>query len=559
MGSADMLRSAANGVLPDRCDAVLIDRVRDGDRDAFAMLYERHRPAARRFARSLVRTDSDADDVVAEVFARVLMAMERGKGPVGTFAPYVMRSVRNECYRVNRRGRRESADRFESVDGDQCSSTSRDQYERFDEVAVLRVALESLPAHQRELLWHTEVDEVTPTELADRNGSTPHAVAMMAMRARRALGSAYLDQHLIADRVHDDLDAECRDARPHLVGFVRGTLGVRRRRHVEAHLARCARCDEAREGLGRVNRQLRVLPIMPLDAGAVGATSLGIKAQILGWLSAQAGPVAASGMLAVSVLGGPAIHRQPPGLAADAEASTPAPLPADLDGPAMTVGLDDQQLLVDVAGAAGPDVGPTDRAAAPLVPTVLAERPATTTPPPGEALPGPSTSTVLPMPDPDSHPGTARATTTPAPANPAGVVGAGRALAAAQAAEPDGPPPGQVTDNGSVNASGVGAPPGQVTNNGNSYGNAGTPPGQVTDHSDGNAGTPPGHVTNDGNADGNGSAGTPPGQLTNNANGNTGTPPAQAVDHANANGNAGAPPDQVTIDGGAEATSAATE
>ena len=233
-----------------------------------------------------------------------------------------MSSVRNECYRVNRRGRRESTDRFESVDGDGGTAPPHDPYDRLDEVAILRVAFESLPAHQRELLWRTEVDEVSPTELAERNGSTPHAMAMMAMRARRALGSAYLDQHMVAERAHHDLDAACRDARPHLAAYVRGTLGIRRRRRVEAHLEDCA---AVRRGSTRP-RSSEPAPAGPARScrstrGAVGTASLGIKAQIVGWLSAQAVPVAASGMLAVSVLGGPMIDHPARSQAEAAEAT----------------------------------------------------------------------------------------------------------------------------------------------------------------------------------------------------------------------------------------------
>ena len=95
-----------------------------------------------------------------------------------------------------------------------------------------------------------------------------------------------------------------------------------------------SRCDDARDGLGRLNRQLRVLPILPIDAGA----ALGIKAQVLGWFSAHALPMAASGVLAVSVLSGPMVDLPPrspdpaadggiesPGTASFQPTATPAP------------------------------------------------------------------------------------------------------------------------------------------------------------------------------------------------------------------------------------------
>ncbi|MET0147070.1 MAG: sigma-70 family RNA polymerase sigma factor [Ilumatobacteraceae bacterium] len=512
VGLADMLTSA-DGVLGELSDAVLIDSVRSGDRGSYAVLYERHGPAARRVARSLVRTDADADDVVSEVFASVLSALENGKGPVGSFVPYLMRSVRNECFRVNRRGRREATGRFDSVDGDAGMAASHDPYGYVDEAATLRAAFDSLPSSQRELLWRTEVDDVTPTKLADGNGSTPHAIAMMAMRARRALASAYLDQHMITEHAPHDLDAECGDARTHLVAYVRGTLGVRRRRRVAAHLERCAHCDEARTGLGRLNKQLRVLPILSLDAGAVGTATIGIRAQFVGWLSAQVAPVAASGMLAVSVLGGPISgrpptpHAQMSGTAVESSTELVNVPRTTLEGFAPVFGRPGQ------AVSPGADLGETFGAAA--TSAALPEQPVSTTP----SVDVPMT-TSPPVRDAAAPPAFAPPSVT-APVLTIGV-GAGPPSVSDELDDP----PGQSTNNGNDNGNG-GTPPGQSTGNGN--GNAGTPPGQSTGNGNGNAGTPPGQLTNNGNG------GTPPGQLTNNGNG--GTPPGQLTNNGNGNGN----------------------
>ena len=559
-----MLSPAPGGMVGGASDAELIERVRDGDHDSYAELYERHGAMARRFARSLVRSDADADDAVAEVFAAVLMALEHGKGPVGTFVPYLMRSIRNECSRVNRRSRRESVDRFETVDGDEEPAARRDPYDRLDEIAVVRVAFDSLPVHQQEVLWRTEVDGVSPTELAEQNDSTPHTTAMRAMRARRALGNAYLGQHLAGERAHHDLEPACQAARPHLASYVRGTLGVRRRRSVEAHLEVCPPCDEARHGLGSLNRQLRIVPFLPLHAGAVGTASLGIKAQIVSWFSAQAFPVVASGMLAVSILA-PTVD-QPITSSNHAGAAGDSPSADVLNPPPVTSVLAVQQLpRPSTVETAGHEDGPRGS-------TAGSDRTALTTPTPVVTFPAPPTTGVAPAavaattttPEPDSRPApsaaaapAARAADPPATAAPSGAP-AGRATSNGSA----GTPPGRVTDtgdgtgNGSANANAA-TPPGQVTGtgNGSANANAATPPGQVTGTGNGNgsasasANTPPGQATDNGT--GNGNAVTPPGQATDNGGGNAtdGTPPGQATNNGNGTGNAGTPPGQATDDG----------
>ncbi|MGH3716721.1 MAG: RNA polymerase sigma factor, partial [Micromonosporaceae bacterium] len=53
-------------------DAELITAVRAGDSQAYATLYARHATAATRLARTLARDSSEADDLVAEAFTRIL-------------------------------------------------------------------------------------------------------------------------------------------------------------------------------------------------------------------------------------------------------------------------------------------------------------------------------------------------------------------------------------------------------------------------------------------------------------------------------------------------------
>ena len=55
-------------------DAELIAHVRAGDLDAYGLLFERHRDAATRLAHAL-GAGADADDLVADAFARVLTVL----------------------------------------------------------------------------------------------------------------------------------------------------------------------------------------------------------------------------------------------------------------------------------------------------------------------------------------------------------------------------------------------------------------------------------------------------------------------------------------------------
>ena len=75
-----------SGVLPPPielppADAELIERMRSGDDTAYEELFRRHADAVRRYARTCCRDAHTADDLTAEVFARVLQAVRGGARP----------------------------------------------------------------------------------------------------------------------------------------------------------------------------------------------------------------------------------------------------------------------------------------------------------------------------------------------------------------------------------------------------------------------------------------------------------------------------------------------
>ena len=73
----------------------LLDRAREGDRSAFGTLYLRHRDAARKVAGMCASSAADAEDAVAEGFARVFAALPRMAGRQIAFRPYLLSCVRN--------------------------------------------------------------------------------------------------------------------------------------------------------------------------------------------------------------------------------------------------------------------------------------------------------------------------------------------------------------------------------------------------------------------------------------------------------------------------------
>lgn len=260
-------------------DEELLRVCRDGDTEAFAALWERHRRAGFVAARSLAPS-LDADDLVSEAYLRIFELVRAGRGPTGAFRPYLYRVIRSV-----------SADRFRS--GEQSTVELHDVPElhetapwednAFDLNAVTE-AFSSLTPRWQAALWYTEVEGLPPREAAVFLGLSANSTSALAARARDALKSAWVEAH-----VHRELaDGACRFTIEHLQRFQRGKLTARVSRQVEAHLDGCDACTRAAAEAKALNRQLGLV-LAWISLGGAGAGLLASQLGLAGHLGAAAG------------------------------------------------------------------------------------------------------------------------------------------------------------------------------------------------------------------------------------------------------------------------------
>src|SRR5215217_7685762 len=245
--------------LDEPSDAELIDSVRSGHNDAYGLLYRRHAGSAVALARQLTGSAAEADDLVAEAFAKVLVTLRAGGGPDTAFRAYLLTTLRNTLYDRARRDRR-----VELSD----DMTRHDRGVQWEDTAVARLesslaarAFNRLPERWQTVLWHTEVEQESPAQVAPLLGLTPNGVAALAYRAREGLRQAYLREH-----VSDGAGARCQWAVERLGVWARDALSARERAKVDDHLARCDRCRPLGAELRDVNGGLRGI-IAPLVLG----------------------------------------------------------------------------------------------------------------------------------------------------------------------------------------------------------------------------------------------------------------------------------------------------
>jgi RNA polymerase sigma factor (sigma-70 family) len=248
----------------------LLERVRQGDEPAFGVLFVRHRAYALGVARRVVGR-GDAEDAVAEAFARIFAILKNGGGPATTFRPYLSVTVHNVAVNRLRKHSRELTtepnDLIPLLVEDDASGqhlTSR----------VVRDAFTTLPARWQQVLWLCEVDRVPHEEVGELLGIKANAVAALALRARRGLADAYLAQYAQASD-----SSECKKVVTYLPGYVNGHLTRMRREAVDRHLRACGSCPVAILELGEARRDVSAL-LAPLAlsvaaSGAAGTTAVG--------------------------------------------------------------------------------------------------------------------------------------------------------------------------------------------------------------------------------------------------------------------------------------------
>jgi RNA polymerase sigma factor (sigma-70 family) len=151
----------------------LLGGVRAGDPEEMAVLYERHRDHALRFARALMPGPQDAEDVLHEAFTRAVTAIRNGHGPTSSFGPYLstcIRSAANSVWKKQARERPSPADDLNPGPGeDPALETALSVFEHEDIAAAMR----ALPARWRTVLWHAEVMGEPPITSHRFSGSSP--------------------------------------------------------------------------------------------------------------------------------------------------------------------------------------------------------------------------------------------------------------------------------------------------------------------------------------------------------------------------------------------------
>ena len=195
-------------------DADLVPLLQRGDRGAFATVIQRHNQRLYRVARSVVRDDSEAEDIVQETYVRAFAAIGTFRGEAG-LATWLTRIALNEALDRARRLRPQvelavvdaAENRMEGSMTSFRSPTGADPEQAAAQAEIRRLvesAVDELPAPFRSVFVMRDIEEMSIEETAAYLDLKPETVKTRLHRARR----------LLRDRLEDRLSAALSDSFP---------------------------------------------------------------------------------------------------------------------------------------------------------------------------------------------------------------------------------------------------------------------------------------------------------------------------------------------------------
>ena len=173
-------------------------KVKDGDLDKLALLFERYKKPLYGFFYSLCSDGALSEDLVQNVFYRILKYryLFRGDGDFKTWMFHIARNVRHDDFRKNKIRSKEPLEEWQHALT--SGETKITEIQQQDELKLLSMAMDRLPEEKREILVLARYQEKRYKEIGEIIGCTEAAVKVKVFRALQELKFIYqqLEKHM---------------------------------------------------------------------------------------------------------------------------------------------------------------------------------------------------------------------------------------------------------------------------------------------------------------------------------------------------------------------------
>jgi RNA polymerase sigma-70 factor (ECF subfamily) len=181
---------------PTPTDEEIVARVRAGEAALFELIMRRYNARLYRAARAILRSDSEAEDVMQDAYVRAYAHLHEFEGRA-RFSTWLTRIAVHEALARVRRARRLQPIDAENHEAHPMSTPSRCSPEQQASDGEIRVALEravdSLPDDFRTVFVLRAVEEMSGAETAECLGIPEETVKTRLFRARVRLQEALLE------------------------------------------------------------------------------------------------------------------------------------------------------------------------------------------------------------------------------------------------------------------------------------------------------------------------------------------------------------------------------
>lgn len=178
-GTLDLVHADPNDVL---------EKAKNGDREAFRELFRRHRADVARLAFRMLGHQTDLEDVVQEVFLQVHRSLADFRGQ-SKFSTWLHRVTVNVVLMNRRAARSRPVFAGEALEDDELDGGHRPDEEaaRNERMAAFRRVLERLPEKKRTVFVLHEIEGLLPAEISEIVDAPVLTVRTRLFYARREL------------------------------------------------------------------------------------------------------------------------------------------------------------------------------------------------------------------------------------------------------------------------------------------------------------------------------------------------------------------------------------
>ncbi len=177
-------------------DMLLVERVRQGDLDAFEQLMKQYDRKVFRIAQHITQNREDAEDIVQDTFLKAFTKLDQFQGNAKFYTWLVRIAVNESLMRLRKRRSSKTVSMDEDVQTEEGSiprdfadwSPNPEQNYRQSEMAeILRRNVQGLPPGFRAVFALRDIDGLSTEETAEALGLSVPAVKSRLLRARLQL------------------------------------------------------------------------------------------------------------------------------------------------------------------------------------------------------------------------------------------------------------------------------------------------------------------------------------------------------------------------------------